>query len=368
MPSGSRQRIELDALRSFAEEVFRAYGVPARDAETAADVLVAADRRGVDSHGVARLETYVSLLEAGQINPKPDIEIVRETVATATVDGDDGLGLVVGPYANRIAMEKAEDAGTGWVAVRGSNHFGIAGYYPLAAIERNLVGWAVTNTSRIVTPLWGAERMLGTNPLATAFPGKEEPSVVIDMATSIVAYGKLEMAHRRGEPVPEGWGIDARGRPTTDPEAIMEDGAQLPLGGDRAHGGHKGYCLSALVDLMSCLFSGAAWGPFAPAFAAGDNVPEEEGREGEGLGHLFGAWSIGAFTEPERFRERVDRWVRRFRETRPAPGTDGPLIPGDPEREAAKRRKNEGVPLLPAVVEDLRAIADRAGVPFPESG
>ncbi len=174
----------IETLREFSTRVFLHFEVPKNDAMQAADVLACADLRGIDSHGVARLHTYFDMLSLGRINPRPKISQVRSTLSTATVDGDNGLGLVVGPQANRMAMDMAEKAGSGWVSVRNTNHFGIAGYYVLKALERDLIGWAMTNSTKLVAPLWGAERMLGTNPISIAFPGKEEPAIVIDMAAS----------------------------------------------------------------------------------------------------------------------------------------------------------------------------------------
>jgi LDH2 family malate/lactate/ureidoglycolate dehydrogenase len=351
-----------ERLREFSRRVFRHLDVPEADARQAADVLAAADVQGIDSHGVARLHTYFDLLSAGRINPKPAIRVVRESASTATVDGDKGLGLVVGPKANAIAMEKAEGAGTGWVAVCHTNHFGIAGYYPRQALERGLIGWAMTNSSPGVAPLWGAERMLGTNPIAIAFPGAEEPPIVIDMATCTAAYGKVEIAKREGKRIPEGWAIDREGRATTDPDAMMDGGALLPLGSDREHGGHKGYCLALMVDVLCAVLSGANWGPFAPPFALGTRIPTRS--VGKGIGHFFGAMRIDAFREPAEFKAQIDELVRTLRRTRPAPGTSGPLVPGDPEREAMKERTTRGIPLLPAVIADLQDIARRTGIPF----
>ena len=193
-----------DYLKNFSARVFSFFGIAAADAGQAADVLARSDLRGIDSHGIARLHTYFDMLTLGRINPRPHIKIIREKLSVATVDGDNGLGLVVGPRANEIAMEKAERCGAGWVSVCNSNHFGIAGYYPLQALERDLIGWAMTNSTKLVAPLWGAERMLGTNPIAIAFPGYEEPPIVIDMATSAVAYGKIEIALRKQEKIPTG--------------------------------------------------------------------------------------------------------------------------------------------------------------------
>src|SRR6478672_2812897 len=215
-------------LRNFSTQVFMHFGVPQGDAEQAAGVLAKSDLRGIDSHGVARLHTYFEMLEMGRINPRPKIQIIREKASVATVDGDNGLGLVVGPKANEIAMEKAEQHGSGWVSVCNTNHFGIAGYYPLKALERDLIGWAMTNSTKLVAPLWGAERMLGTNPIAIAFPGYREPPIVIDMATSAVAYGKIEIALRKQAPVPKGWIINKHGGDTTDPQDMIDGARSCP--------------------------------------------------------------------------------------------------------------------------------------------
>jgi L-2-hydroxycarboxylate dehydrogenase (NAD+) len=246
--------------------------------------------------------------------------------------------------------------------VRNTNHFGIAGYYVLKAVERDLIGWAMTNSTAIVTPLWGMERMLGTNPIAIAFPGKNEPPIVIDMATCAAAYGKIEMARRRGQAIPTGWAIDHQGRVTTNPDDVLAGGALLPLGSDRERGGHKGYALAVMVDMVSGVLSGANWGPFAPPFALRQTIPVRS--VGKGIGHFFGAMRIDGFVDPDSFKEQVDEYVRVFRATKPAPGTNGPLIPGDPEREAEKVRREQGVPLILPVVEELRAISRQTGVPF----
>jgi LDH2 family malate/lactate/ureidoglycolate dehydrogenase len=352
----------IEQLAEFSERVFRHFGVPEPDARQAAEVLATSDLRGIDSHGVARLHTYFDMLTLGRINPRPQVRIVRQLAGTATVDGDNGLGLVVGPRANAIAMDKADAVGSGWVAVCNTNHFGIAGYYPLQALERDMIGWAMTNATKLVAPLWSAERMLGTNPIAIAFPGEEEPPIVIDLATSAAAYGKIEIALRKQQPIPMGWAIDASGAVTDDPRAMIEGGALQPLGGDREHGGHKGYGLSAMVDILTAVLSGANWGPFAPPFALRQEVPERS--VGRGIGHFFGALRIDGFIEPDEFKRQIDEWIRVFRAARPAAGTPGPKIPGDPEREAEAVRRASGIPLIPAVIDDLRDISRRTGVPF----
>jgi L-2-hydroxycarboxylate dehydrogenase (NAD+) len=354
-----------DQLFEFTVRVFRHFDVPDADARTAATVLQSADLRGIDSHGVARLHTYFDMFQLGRINPRPRVVIVRETASTATVDGDNGLGLVVGPKANAIAMEKAYTAGSGWVSMRNSNHYGIAGWYVLEALKRDLIGWSMTNTTRLVAPLWGAERMLGTNPIAIAFPGRQEPPIVIDMATTAAAYGKIEMARRAGSKISSRWAIDKDGAPTTDPNAMVDGGALLPLGSDREGGGHKGYGLALMVDVLSAVLSGANWGPFVPPFALRQEIPARS--VGKGIGHFFGALRIDAFIDTEEFKAQIDDLVRTLRRTRPAPGTSGPLIPGDPEREAEAIRGREGIPLIEPVVEELRDISRQTGIQLPAS-
>lgn len=352
----------IEVLREFSTRVFLHFGVPQEDANQAADVLASADLRGVDSHGVARMYSYFGMLSEGHINPKAKISTVRSTPSTATVDGDNGLGLVVGPQANHIAMDMAANAGSGWVSVRNTNHYGIAGYYVLQAVERGLIGWAMTNSTSLVAPLWGAQRMLGTNPIAIGFPGKEQPPIVIDFATSAAAYGKIEIARRRGEPIPSGWGIDSEGRPTTNPDDPVNGGCLLPLGSDREHGGHKGYALAMMVDILCGVLSGANWGPFAPPFALRQVIPSRS--VGKGIGHFFGAMRVDGFLDPDEFKTQIDEYICVFRATKPAPGTNGPLIPGDPEREAERDRRVNGVPLIMPVIEDLRAISKATGIPF----
>ena len=352
----------IETLQEFSSAVFRHFGVPDEDAALASEVLAKSDLRGIDSHGVARLHTYFDMLELGRINPTPEISIVRETPSTATVDGDNGLGLVVGPKANEIAMEKAASCGSGWVSVSNTNHYGIAGYYVLEAMKRNLIGMSMTNTTKLVAPLWGGERWFGTNPIAMAFPGLEEPAVVVDLATSASAYGKIEIAKRRGEPIPDGWAIDAEGHPTTDPDGMIEGGAQLPLGSTREMGGHKGTCLAAMVDILTCVLSGANWGPLAPPFALRQEVPDRS--VGKGIGHFFGAMRIDGFIEPDEFKRQMDDWVRTYRATKPQPGSPGVVVPGDPEREAEAVRATEGIPLVMPVVEELRDISKRTGIAF----
>ncbi|MDH5397017.1 MAG: Ldh family oxidoreductase [Cyclobacteriaceae bacterium] len=349
--------IQYNLLFQFCFEVFRKIGCSTTDAELASRVLISADLRGIDSHGVARLSGYVRLWEAERINPTPNIQVVHETPSTAVIDGDAGLGLVVAPAAMEIAMEKARTAGTGWVAIRNSNHFGIAGYHAMMALQHDMIGMAMTNASPLVAPTFSSERMLGTNPIAVAIPAKEEPPFVADFATTTAANGKMEILQRNDEQAPEGWVQDKNGNPSTNPYAVKEGGALLPLGGDRIHGSHKGYCLGAIVDIFSAVFSGANYGPWAPPFVSFLSPPDDP--VGEGLGHFLGAMRIDAFRPAEEFKQNMDTWIKRFRSAKPVNDNQKVLIPGDPEREEEARRKTEGIPVNPKVYQDLLGLKEK---------
>jgi len=351
-----------EKLKNFSRDVFLKMGCPGEDAENASHILLSADLRGVDSHGVARLSGYVRLWEIGRAKPAPGTHIVHETPSTAVLDGDSGLGLVVAPAAMNLAIEKAANVGTGWVAVKNSSHFGIAGYHAMMALDHDMVGISMTNASPIVAPTFSAERLLGTNPIAVAIPAGKEPPFVADFATTPVAYGKVEIQQRKKESVPSGWVQDGDGNPTTDSYAVKNGGALLPLGSDREHGSHKGYCLGAIVDIFCAVYSGANYAAWVPPFLSYLPLPEE--TVGEGIGHFFGAMRIDAFRPADEFKAHMDKWINRFRNAKPVDGQEKVLIPGDPEREMMSIRKREGIPLLEPVVKDLQDLADKFDIAF----
>ena len=344
-------------LFAFTESVFQAIGCPDDDATLATETLLAADLRGIDSHGVARLVGYVRLWEAGRINATPRVGVTYETPSTAVVDGDGGLGLVVGPKAMRIAIEKAQQVGTGWVSVKNSNHFGIAGYHAMLALAHDMIGVAMTNASPLVAPTNSLDRLLGTNPIAVAVPAGEQPDFVVDMATTTAANGKLEIAQRKGLTLPEGWAQTADGHPSTDANAVKNGGALLPLGG--ATGSHKGYALGSIVDIFSAVLSGANYGPWVPPFVA--FLQPLADPVGLGLGHFFGAMRVDAFRPADEFKAHMDNWITTFRNAHAVEGKKV-LIPGDPEREIAAVRLLTGIPLLEAVVKDLESVGAKFGV------
>jgi L-2-hydroxycarboxylate dehydrogenase (NAD+) len=322
--------------------------------------LLSADLRGIDSHGVARLAGYIRLWEAKRANTKPNIRIIHETPSTAVVDGDSGLGLVVAPYAMQIAIDKAKNVGTGWVSVQNSNHFGIAGYHALKAVEENMIGIAMTNASALVAPTFSVERLLGTNPICVAIPAGEEPAFVADLATTTAANGKLEILQRKNQLAPTGWIQDKDGNISTNPHELKSGGALLPLGGDREHGSHKGYALGAIVDIFSAVLSGANYGPWVPPFPAYVAMPEN--MPGKGIGHFFGAMRIDAFRPADDFKKHMDNWIKRFRSAKTVEGEEQVLIPGDPEREMETERLQRGIPLWHSVVEDLKFLGEKFGV------
>lgn len=349
-------------LYTFSFNIFKAIGCSDEHATTATQVLLSADLRGVDSHGVARLSGYVRLWQVKRVNATPNITIVHETPSTVVVDGDAGLGLVVAPFAMQVAMKKAREVGTGWVNVKNSNHFGIAGFHAMMALSNDMIGIAMTNASALVAPTFSIEKMLGTNPIAVAIPAGEQPAFVADFATTTAANGKLEILQREKEAAPLGWVQDADGKDSTNANAVKEGGALLPLGGDREHGSHKGYALGSIVDIFSGVLGGASYGPWVPPFPA--YVPMPDYQPGDGLGHFLGAMRIDAFRPADDFKHHMDNWIDRFRKAKPAEGNPAVVIPGDPEREMERERMQNGIPLHDSVAADLQKLGEQFGVTF----
>jgi L-2-hydroxycarboxylate dehydrogenase (NAD+) len=349
-------------LKEFAFAIFKKIGCPDDQAALATDVLLRADLRGIDSHGIARLSGYVRLWEKKRVNSNPKIKVVHETPSTAVVDGDGGLGLVVAPKAMEVAISKAKQVGTGWVAVKNSNHFGIAGCHAMMALEHDMIGMAMTNASPLVAPTFSIERLLGTNPIAVAIPANHQPPFVADFATTTAANGKLEILQRKNLEAPVGWVQTKDGRPSTDANEAKHGGALIPLGSDREHGSHKGFCLGAWVDIFSAVLSGANYGPWVPPFVSFLEPPADP--VGEGIGHFFGAMRIDAFRPAAEFKSHMDNWILTFRKAKTIEGEDHVIIPGDPEREMQEIRLKKGIPLNVKVLDDLKGVARKFNVSF----
>ncbi|MDR1154860.1 MAG: Ldh family oxidoreductase [Bacteroidales bacterium] len=349
-------------LFDFTSLVLQKMGFSEEDSAQCARVFLAAELRGISTHGVIRLADYFKLWEAGRINVTPDIRVVHESPSTAVIDGDGTIGMLPACKAMSTAITKARTAGTGWVSVRNSSNFGIAGYYSMMALEHDMIGFACTNASPLVAPTFSAIPMLGTNPMAIAIPAGQQPPFVADFATTPVTRGKFTIAARKGEKIRFGYAQDAEGNPTDDPTAIEHGGSMLPLGGDREHGSHKGYCLGAVVDILAAVLSGANFGPFVPPMMS--YLPLLDQKSGEGWGHFFGAMRVDAFMSTDQFKTRMDRWIETMRNAQPAKGHRKVLIPGDPERENEERIARKGIELLPQIVADMKMIAQKTGIKF----
>jgi LDH2 family malate/lactate/ureidoglycolate dehydrogenase len=346
-------RVSGDALRRIVSDVFQKLSVPPEDARQAADVLVSADEFGVDSHGVSNYleHHYVGGLAKRQINPLPAIRTVHETPVSATVEGDGGMGLVVGTWAMLLAVRKARQTGVGLVAVRNSRHYGMAQYYSRMALPEEMIGISMTNASPIVLPAWGREARLGTNPISVAVPADKQLPFVLDMATSAVAMGKIMIADRLGERLPLGWAADGNGAPTQDAATARAARKLLPLGGTPEGSSHKGYGLALVVDIFSGLLSG--WGGGTKITSA------------TGVGHFFGAFRIDCFRPAAEFKRDMDAYLLELLATPPAPGHERVIYPGVPEHETWLERRREGIPLHRDAADMVRRVAAEFGVPFP---
>lgn len=349
------KKYNILSLEKICKEIFYVIGCNEKNANTITEVLISAEKRGINSHGLIRIKDYYEMFKAGRIKANPNIQIERESPSTAVVYGDSGFGAVVGHYAMELAIKKAKESSTAWIAVNNSNHFGIAAYYSMMALEEDMIGIAMTNANPLVAPTFSIDKFLGTNPIAVAVPTDKQPPFIADFATTPIARGKLAVMHKLGQKAEKGLVQDAQGGSSCDPNVLTEGGAILPLGGDRAHGSHKGYCMTAIVDILSAVLSGANFGPFVPPQVSylklKDNLP------GKGLGHFFGAMRIDAFQDAADFKNYMDLWIETFRNAQATEG-ETVIIPGDPEREKEILAEKEGIELLESVKKDLITIAD----------
>ena len=349
-------------LKEFTNEVFVKMGCSREDAAAATEVFLAAELRGLSSHGMIRIKDYFQLWQAGRINVKPNIRIVHESPSTAVVDGDGAIGMIAATRSMEIALEKAEKAGSGWVSTKNSNHYGIAGYYAMMALAKDMIGMSMTNANPLVAPTFSLSRLLGTNPIAVAVPAGKRDPFVADFATTPIARGKLAVSAKQGKKVPFGYVQDKDGNPSDEPDILKEGGSMLTLGGDYEHGSHKGYCMSAVVDIFSAVLSGANFGPFVPPSVA--YLPVLEEKTGEGTGHFFGAMRIDAFRPAEEFKSKMDEWIDTFKNAKTAPGHDEVLIPGELERRKEQKIRKEGINVILPVAKEMKEIADFLKIEF----
>lgn len=343
-------------LSDYLVRFFTRLGVPAADAAICAEVLLAADLRGVDSHGIIRLNSYYGdRLRRGKITPRLSLSTLAETPATLALDAGNGLGMVAGKHAMLRCIDKARQTGLAMVTVRNSNHYGIAGYYAMLALPHDMIGISLTNSQPLVAPTFGRQAVLGTNPIAVAVPAGEEHPYVLDMATSIVPVGRITVYHKAGKEIPAGWGIDHTGEVTTDPAAVLQGGALMPLGGIERMSGYKGYGLSLLVDILSGVLAGSAF--------AG-SVAQPNSNDPAGVGHFFAALRVDCFRPLVDFKQAMDTLIRELKHTPKAAGQDRIFIHGEKEFERAERALQAGIPLLTAVVDGLVQTGREIDVPF----
>ena len=341
-------RVDAGPLREATVALFEKVGVPPEDARIAADVVVAADLRGVDSHGVSNmLKVYLDRFLDGTQNATPDWRIVRERAASANIDCDRGLGIIVAPKAMRIAIEKARATGVGVVTMFNSGHVGMAAYHAMLALEHDMIGMCMTAAGPAVLPTFGREPRLGTNPIAIAAPAGNERAWVFDMATSVVPVNKVRNARRMGTMLPPGVIADAEGRPLMEPSLVPDDFQLLPLGTDRDAGSHKGYGLAVAVDILCSVLAGAEYGV-------------RSGRTN--FRHYVAAYDIDAFSDVAEFKARMDDFIRDLKATPPAPGHDRVLVAGQPEWEMLDDRAARGIPLHRDVVDWFRGVCAELGV------
>jgi len=341
-------KYEVQALRKFCEEVLESVHVPHSDAVVTADIIIQAERFGVSSHGLVRLPHYITRIRNGSIKSKPNIQIVKEGTGSALVDGDNGLGHVVSHFAMRKAIELGRKAPS-FVGVRRSSHFGIAGYYALMAAKEGMIGFSFTHADVILAPYGGSEARLGSNPLAIAIPCDGPHPLLLDISTSAVAWGKIIVARERGEAISPEWAIDAAGHPTTNPN---EARVLLPFGG------HKGYGLALLVELLCGVLTGSPFGRQIPAMYSDLTKPRN-------LGHLFGVLRADSFVDMIEFKSRARELADEMRSTKPAPGFKRVIVPGDLEFESQSKIDQDGISLTPSLEEQLKILSAQQRVSFP---
>jgi LDH2 family malate/lactate/ureidoglycolate dehydrogenase len=347
MAAEAERRVDAEALRALVGQIFERSGMDEPDAGLLAETLVAADRRGVHSHGVIRVPEYVKKLTRDGVDPRGRPRVVRRVGGCLVVDGGNAMGQVAARFAMAEAIAAAEEHGLAAAAIRGSNHCGAMAYFAMQALERDMIGIATTNALPTMAPWGGAERLLGINPLAVAIPAGRERPIVYDAAFSGSAHGKIRVYAQRGQPIPEGWALDRAGRPTTDPlEAI--DGLLLPTGG------FKGAGLALVMGVLSSMLSGAAYGTELGDMARGPTAGQD--------GHFVMALKVGAFEDVARFKERVDRAVRQIHACRLAPGFEAVYAPGELEFWREEEYRRDGVPLNAVTLADLGAVAAELGL------
>jgi L-2-hydroxycarboxylate dehydrogenase (NAD+) len=354
MEKNETQRVPFEELRNFCQKAYEKVGVPAKEAGIVADLLVRSDLRGVETHGVTRLPIYIQRLQKGYVRKEPRITVVKEKGPTAYLDAHGSMGHITAYRGMEKAIAKAEEFGIGWVSVKDSGHFGVAGLFPMMALKRDFIGYIFSNSAPMMFPWGGRGRIIGNNPLAYAIPAEKHQPVVLDFSLSVVPSGRLILSRKKGEKIPLGWAFDKNGLPTEDPYEGYEGGGSLaPVGG------HKGYGLVLVHEMLTSVLTGGKWTRNIKS------LYEEDPSGIQGTCHTFMALDPDCFIGREEFKKSVDAYIEAIKGSARASGTVEILVPGEPEYRTERKFLREGIPLAPNTVKELQNLAISLGIVFP---
>jgi L-2-hydroxycarboxylate dehydrogenase (NAD+) len=357
MPENNRQRICFTDLKTFCFEAYVRAGVPGPEAKIVADLLVRSDLRGIESHGVTRLPIYIQRLQRGYVRKESKLTAIRDKGPTAFLEAHGSMGHVAAYRSMEKAVSKAEEHGIGWVSIKDSGHFGVAGLFPMMALEKDLIGYVASNSAPMMFPWGGCERVLGNNPLAYAIPAGQYPPVVLDFSLGVVSSGKLILARKKGEKIPLGWAVNKEGLPTTDPyEGYEGGGSLLPVGG------HKGYGMVLIHEMLTAVLTGGK------KTQEIKSLYEEDASGIQGTCHTFMALDPDCFVGKTAFKEAMDHYIKNIKESARARNTTEILMPGEPELRTEAERRKEGIPMGEATIKELAALGESLGIPFPMRG
>ncbi len=348
------RRIGFTELKDFCAAAYVKAGVPVDEAEIVADLLVRSDLRGVETHGVTRLPIYILRLQKGYVRKECKLTAIRDKGPTAFLQAHGSMGHIAAYRGMEKAIAKAEEFGIGWVSVKDSGHFGVAGLFPMMALPKDFIGYLVSNSAPMMFPFGGRERIVGNNPLAYAVPAGRRPPVVLDFSLGVVASGKLVLARKKGEKIPFGWAVDKEGRPTEDPyEGYEGGGALLPVGA------HKGYGMALVHEILTAVLTGGK------QTSRIKSIYEEDPTGVQGTCHSFMAIDPDCFIGKERFKADMDSYIERIKESAKAKDIEEILMPGEPEMRTEEERLKKGIPVAEATLSELKALGASLGIPFP---
>jgi len=353
MEKSEIRRVSFEDLKNFCKQAYKKVGVPEDEAEIVADLLVRADLRGIETHGVTRLPIYIERLKKGYVRPLCKMTVIKEKGPIVFMEAHGSMGHIVAYKAMEIAIHKATNYGIGWISVKDSGHFGVAGLFPMMALKKDFIGYIVSNSAPMMAPWGGRERIMGNNPLSYAFPTDQYPPVVLDFSCSVVSSGKLILCRKKGEKIPLGWAFDKDGLPTEDPYEGYEGGGSLAPIGE-----HKGYGMVIAHEILTAVLTGGKWTQNIKS------LYEEEKSGIQGTCHSFMALDPECFLGREEFKKSMDRYIESIKESAKAKGVEEILMPGEPEHRTEVRFLKEGVPLAPNTEKELIILGESLGIAF----